>query len=452
MRILIPSSSTFEDQYGGGQVYVRSVAEELTRHGHTVIVVSLHPDRSTDAGESMQTLDHGPILEERISFRDKPDSRTPTELTGAALQAAVNCLLRHQPDVVHANAWKTTFAAACHQHGTPCIVTAHHGGIVCPAGALLDWQDRICSRAIDQDTCAGCCRRKMPLGWLIDPLFRYLPLALIRPLDGVLCRIRNIPFLSPAVRMTTAPGRLRKSVGALSLPGTILVAPSRAIASALERNGIQQEQILHIPHGIQPYSRNLLQPLLGARAPRFLFIGRISPVKGLHVLLRALSTLPSGLPWELHIAGTDVTRAERRYKKSLIKSHPGAARIRWLGRLDRQQLGRAIDNCDLLVLPSICLEVFGLVILEAFSAGRPVVATRCGGPEEIVRHEVDGLLVAPNDVTDLAESLRRLIEHPEEIRRLASNVQPVTSIEQHVRALESAYAQALNVKPTPAQP
>ena len=73
---------------------------------------------------------------------------------------------------------------------------------------------------------------------------------------------------------------------------------------------------------------------------------------------------------------------------------------------------------DVLVVPSIWPEVTGLVVLEAFLAGVPVVASRIGGLTEAVRDGVDGLLFCAGDAADLGRALRRLVEEPSLLHRL----------------------------------
>ena len=68
----------------------------------------------------------------------------------------------------------------------------------------------------------------------------------------------------------------------------------------------------------------------------------------------------------------------------------------------------AMHQCDVFVLPSL-YETFGVVLIEALAAGKPVIATRCGGPESIVNDE-NGLLVAPANSDALGRAMRQMVE------------------------------------------
>ena len=71
-----------------------------------------------------------------------------------------------------------------------------------------------------------------------------------------------------------------------------------------------------------------------------------------------------------------------------------------------------------LVMPSICFETFGLVIIEAFSVGTPVIASRIGVLPELVEDGVTGLLFNPGDADDLADKLQWAQAHPEQMRSM----------------------------------
>jgi glycosyltransferase involved in cell wall biosynthesis len=82
-------------------------------------------------------------------------------------------------------------------------------------------------------------------------------------------------------------------------------------------------------------------------------------------------------------------------------------RVRFVGRKPLRELVAAMQESALLVLPSRH-ESLGMVLVEALACGTPVVATRCGGPEDIVDDDV-GLLVPPEDPTALADGLAQTL-------------------------------------------
>ncbi len=122
----------------------------------------------------------------------------------------------------------------------------------------------------------------------------------------------------------------------------------------------------------------------------------------------------------------------------------------WLiqhGKFDRQQVEAVYAAIDVVVLPAIYLEVFGLVVAEAMSSGRPVLVTDCGGPAEQVADGVDGWIVPPNDVDALAAMLDKLADNPQRVAGAAANVRLKKNHQQYITELEAAY-QALLAIPT----
>ena len=130
------------------------------------------------------------------------------------------------------------------------------------------------------------------------------------------------------------------------------------------------------------------------------YVGRISPEKGLDVLIEA-SRL-TGLP--VKIAGDPAKMPE------LKKIAP--PQVEFVGKLSRDALPGFYRNARFSVVPSTWYECFGIVAAEAQGYGTPVIASRIGGLPEVVQDGVTGLHVNPNDPADLARAMRRLWDDP----------------------------------------
>ncbi len=137
---------------------------------------------------------------------------------------------------------------------------------------------------------------------------------------------------------------------------------------------------------------------------QLLFVGLIRHVKGLDVLVRALGHLLPEIP-ELHltVAGGSFYRAYERDAaavRDLVQALGLSDRVRFLGEVAPNDVAALMRQSALLVVPSR-RETFSLVTAEALASGTPVVATRCGGPEEIITEET-GLLTEVDDAAALA--------------------------------------------------
>ena len=146
-----------------------------------------------------------------------------------------------------------------------------------------------------------------------------------------------------------------------------------------------------------------LVPLPSDPPLRLLAAGRLSPEKGFDVLIEAMRVVVGhGLDVRLDIVGSG---PERRALAAL--AGPLGDRVRLVPALPHAELMRRLDDVHALVAPSR-REGLGMVALEAFTRGRPVVASRVGGLAESVVDGVDGFLVPPEDPLALAAALARL--------------------------------------------
>ena len=140
-------------------------------------------------------------------------------------------------------------------------------------------------------------------------------------------------------------------------------------------------------------------------------LGRLHPNKGFDVLLRALALLPPATT--LALAGEGPERAAL---EALAAELGIAARVRFLGW--RQDAGALLKAADVFVCPSRS-EPLGNVVIEAWSATRPVVAAAAEGPRELIADGADGLLVPKEDAAALAGAIGALLADPARAARLA---------------------------------
>jgi len=156
--------------------------------------------------------------------------------------------------------------------------------------------------------------------------------------------------------------------------------------------------------------RETLRQQGGARDPaRFvvLCVCRLYRRKRVDLLLRAAAELRARIPGlELRIAGEGPELGTLQRLWRALELGPA---VRWLGTLDRQQLAREYNRCDVFCLPSV-QEGFGIVFLEAMAAACPIVAARAAAVPEVAPH---ALLVEPESHGALAEAVETLYHRPD---------------------------------------
>ncbi len=137
---------------------------------------------------------------------------------------------------------------------------------------------------------------------------------------------------------------------------------------------------------------------------RVLTVGNLVPIKGHEVLLRAFAAaFGRDSSCSLHLGGRGPLE---KHLRRLTRKLGIQAQVQFLGLLSREQVMAEMVNCDTFVLPSL-FETFGVVLIEALAVGRPVIGTRCGGPESIVR-EGNGMLVSAGEVGELRTALSNM--------------------------------------------
>jgi L-malate glycosyltransferase len=155
----------------------------------------------------------------------------------------------------------------------------------------------------------------------------------------------------------------------------------------------------------------------------FLVVGRLAEQKGLFDVVKAVRLLlDKGLKsFELVIGGEGPDRAQL---EDLIQTLGVSEHCRLLGHLNREQVRDRMQRCDVFVLSSLW-ETFGVVVGEAMACGKPVISTRCGGPEFIVTDE-NGVLVDVGNPQALADAMADFINDrhafdPETVRASVVN-------------------------------
>ncbi len=181
------------------------------------------------------------------------------------------------------------------------------------------------------------------------------------------------------------------------------------------------DKVSVIPNGIDPHPLQACRPetvsqLRAKYAPHgenlLFFVGRITPEKGLQVLLRAMPLLLDTLPkTKLLVAGKNSEQM-----KPLVDELRIAKQVELLGFISDEQRNCLYATVDAAIFPSL-YEPFGIVALEAMAAGCSVVASDVGGLSEVVHHMHNGLTVIANNPQSIAWAVKRIFANPEDAAR-----------------------------------
>jgi glycosyltransferase involved in cell wall biosynthesis len=205
---------------------------------------------------------------------------------------------------------------------------------------------------------------------------------------------------------------------------SVIIANSHATAESFIAAGGRRDKVRVVHDGVSPQPFDSIDShvlkALGSEVgsgirPTIGLFGRLSPWKGQHILLEALS----GIPDAHAVLVGDALFGETEYAETLwarARQPDIAGRVHFLGF--RQDIPGLMRSMDMIVHTSTSPEPFGLVIVEAMLARKPVIATRAGGAVEIIRDGTNGLLVSPGSVPELRAAIQRLLADSVLARRL----------------------------------
>jgi glycosyltransferase involved in cell wall biosynthesis len=417
---------------------VHCLAKELLCRGHQVIVLTAMPRQDEDEPFAIKTYLHNNIKVIAYSINTNYADATERQIGSGPLKRQVlrDILSECGPDLVHINDMDPTITSLCNEMRIPQVVTAHSAAIVCPSAALLKADSVVCEKPMNPQDCIACYLRPYP--WYTGGLIAKMPGFLYRWYGGKLGKKKNLSYLE---RGLFCPWLIEQDI--LEKRGVLrraqyIVAPSFFVRDLLIRNGCDSRKILMITHGIDPIEKSPIENL-GTRPVRFAYIGRISPKKGLHILLESTSLLPDSSACEVHIFGVPTGAEAEKYFKQILSDYKGRATIFTQGLIPHDKIHKAFAIIDVLVVPSLVPEGFGLVVQEAYSAGRPVIVANSGGLVELVRDGIDGFVVERDDPHSLSRALQKIIANPGLIREMIKDLPHVKTATEYVDEIEALY-------------
>ncbi|MDW8343195.1 MAG: glycosyltransferase family 4 protein [Verrucomicrobiae bacterium] len=320
-------------------------------------------------------------------------------------------LRQERPDVAH---FHNTFLmispaayAVCRELGVPVVQSLHNPRLLCPSANFYR----------NGTVCQDCVAKTPPWPGIVHGCYRQ-------------SRVQT----ALVAGMLTAHRLLRtwhRQVNAF-------VVFTNFYRQQFIAGGLPAEKIFVKPHFVEPDPG--VRPA-GQSGRYALFVGRLDPEKGVRTMLRAWRDV-TGLP--LKIRGDGQLRGE---VERAIREHPAGA-MELAARLSGSELVRLIKGAAFLVWPSEgYYETFGLVAIEAFACGVPVIASNVGVGAEIVRDGRTGLHFAAGDPKDLAAKVAWALAHPTELlamgRRARAEFEARYTASKNLKILISIYERCL---------
>ena len=375
---------------GGTERYCLDVSRLLRQHGHTVIPFSMAHERNLDSEYARYFVDE--ISLERASGR-----RRPLANLRAAGRAIYSPQARHRlaqlidderPGLAYLHnihhQISLSILPLLKAKGIPIVWRLHDYSLFCPNSLFYSRGSvcELCSSGRYHHIVLRRCRRGSRAASLVAGLGSYLDRWL----------------------------RLADCVD-------LFIAPSRFLRDKMVQHGLDAQRLVVQPNFIPP---DLIDPAPPPASPgeeaadgegHLLYFGRLSAEKGVGTLIQAMARLPDR---KLVIAGD----GPQRLNLENLSTQVADGHIQFTGYQPPETLRATLHRASLVIVPSEWYENCPYTILEAFAAGKPVVASCIGGIPELVQHGRDGLLFEPGNAGELASCIHTLAADKDLRRRM----------------------------------
>lgn len=362
---------------GGTETYTFSLARALKAMGHEVHFFAMEDSQNVpcdDATFFVSSRDYnsdGGVLHKLRDGIDLIWSRESRDKFEALLQSV-------RPDIVHINLVHRQISLsildAPSLRNIPVVYTSHEYIVLCPAYTMLDGSGEICERCLSNGF-VQCLLRKC---------------------------VKNSYSKSLLAAFEAEYIKFRRYYTRFDL----IIAPSSFMGKKLVEGGFSLSKI-NVMQNFLPndYLEKVKQDGNTTKDRYFLFFGRLSPEKGINVLLEAFSRFCSecGSERELVLVGDG---PEIEYIRERLGSSFFSQRVRLLGRKEGDELRSIVERAYFSLIPSIWYENMPYSVLESLACGTPVIGSNIGGIPEVVIDGVTGYQCVPGDVESLLEAMK----------------------------------------------
>ncbi len=421
-------------------MYVESLARQQQGHGIEAVIAA--------PGRRQETYRHCGLAVRRFPVAEEVRDIRELYGEGDALAAAgfATILERERPDLVHLHAFtrgvSLRLVREAKRRRIPLIFTFHTPTVSCQRGTLLRWGSDVCDGRLDPAVCSACTLDGLGLN-------RYVSRAVASLPSGVGRIVRSVGLSGgpwTAVRMTELVTLRHAAFRDLMTEVDHIVALREWVKDVLLCNGVPADKITVSRQGLwQSEDNSAPSPArTSGNGPglRMMFLGRLHPTKGVHLLIDTLKATPD-IPATLDIYGVIQGDAAAAYLRRLKQMASGDDRIRFRNPIPTDEVVSRMRDYDVLAVPSQLFETGPMVILEAFAAGLPVIASNLGGIAELVTHEVNGLLVKPRSTDAWRHALERLSRDHDLLNTLRERIRRPRCISEAAADMSRVYADVL---------
>jgi glycosyltransferase involved in cell wall biosynthesis len=238
----------------------------------------------------------------------------------------------------------------------------------------------------------------------------------------------------------------KKSAPHLGLKHTICI--SQKVQDEFERKGVflPDNTIIHNGINVNRFVNKETSWGNGTNnvPKKLLYVGRISPEKGLETAIESMVILQQAYP-ELTLSVIGAAKDDQEFNKlkSYVKKERLSEKVDFLGPVSYCEIPELMWNHHILIVPSIWQEPFGRVVLEGMAAGMVVIGTGQGGMSVILKNQITGLTFPPKDAQKLSNQIERVLANPTLGNKLSETAQNIVMSEFTEKIMVDAYENQL---------
>ncbi|MGI4751816.1 MAG: glycosyltransferase [Janthinobacterium lividum] len=402
MKILLVTEYFYPQSSGGTELYVYNLAQALQKQHHQVEVLSVSDTR--------ETCNYKSITVHYIPFnKDVATTVISGENPADNVDAFVESVQKLNPDIVHFHTLTTSISAhhleTINQYGYKVMLTSHIAAHTCLRGTLMQLGKYACDGKVEEQKCLSCYLQQKGIPKPLHSLSAFV--------------IRTAGFPHHLAKVVI---RKQEELTRLKLNLDKLIVVSKWQQEVFKKNQFDQQNIALCRQAVE-----ICKPLTITKkeSSKLIigFLGRISAIKGLHVLLASLKNI-SAEKFVLRVAAIPAAEELDYYyqQKKQVENMPNTI---WIENLPNEKVSGFLKELDILCVPSQWLETGPFVVYEALAQGIPVVGSNLGGIKELITEGKNGWLFPHQDEKYLSSLITSFITQ-KTVGNLLTNVEPIT--------------------------
>ena len=417
MKIALGVGFYYPDSIGGTEKYIHDLAIYLLSQNIEVVVIA-----PSVKGNYSYLNEEVKGREYKVYRFEVPKELTHEEVTDKVIcrgyENFENLVDELRLTIFHLHTLSTTLnyrhLKIAKEKGIKTLFTAHIPGIICPKGNFINYPNQVCNGKLTHSNCGYCYAQ-----WRHEN-------KLVAEVTGRLATSSFIAsLLENKIPQFGIVKRNKNILHQLEQHTDYVIAVCQWLYDAFLINNISPNHLKICRQGVSiNYLDNNIASKKETSNIRIGCIGRLEPIKGLHILLNAYENIIKKnpqLPLELHIVGVKQELYQDYYQElqHKIQTLPN---ITYQENLPSKKVSEFMIDVDFLCIPSTCLETGPIVAYEAFANKTPIIGANIGGVAELVEDGKTGFLYQFNNLSTFEEILLKIATHPALVKELSKNI------------------------------